>query len=124
MNQKDKIKARLVYMLLFLISLAIPALHYTVACDAMRSTRRITFGLTSAPHLFVNWFGELATAFPFILLILIASSWRTERVLKPGTLCGIAAALLVFATAYGTWCCFLLSWVTKDYVRLVIEQAR
>ncbi|MEI7947952.1 MAG: hypothetical protein WCJ02_14720 [bacterium] len=124
MDPTDKFKARLIYTGLFLISLGIPFLHYAVACDAMRTTRRINFGLTSAPFLFVNWFGETSTIIPAILFMVILVSWKRDRVLRSDVLWGITLAMLAFATAYGTYCCHLLSGITTDYVKLVIEKGR
>jgi len=124
MDATEKFKARLAYAGLFLISLATPFLHYAVSCDAMRSTRRINFGLTSSPFLFVNWFGEASTIIPVILFMIILISWKRDRVLRSDVLLGITLAMLAFATAYGAYCCHLLSGITNDYVKLVIEKGR
>jgi hypothetical protein len=119
-----KLHARLVYAGLFLISLAIPFLHYTFACDAMRTTRRINMGLTAGPFLVVNGFGEASTIVSALLLLLILISWKEDRVLRSDVLCGVAVSMLFFATAYGMYCCGLLSWVTTDYVRILCEESR
>lgn len=108
-----KWKARITYVLLILISLAIPALHYSLSCEAMRSTRGDLL-LTPATFLLVIHFGEFATLVPVLLLALLVLSWKFDRLVRFSTLCGISVAMLVYATVYGVWCCFLLSHVLLE----------
>jgi hypothetical protein len=110
MKMKPETRARLAYVGLIGVSLAIPVLYHALSADAVRSTRG-SIGLTPVPFLLVNWFGEWAEMITLGLVILFACSWKYERLLKASTLAWVCAGLLAFNTVFGTYCCFVLSHV-------------
>ena len=104
-----KLTARVTYVILILLSLAVPYLQYVCSYEKAMHTMRGARGLTPAPLLIVDWFGGPSTVMALVLFILLVMSWKYDRLLKTSTLCFMSRVVLAYATAYGAYCCFILS---------------
>jgi hypothetical protein len=108
MNMAASLKSSCAYMVLLLVSVAIPSLHFFLTDQAIEHTR-MGAGLLPAHTLLLRWLGELSCILPILIIVCLLMSFRREWFTRASTLFGVAALQLGFITVYAVYCAFLLS---------------
>ena len=96
-------KTRVIYGILFLISLPIPVFHYKAFGNAIWNIR-YPWGLHPIEILNLWHLGRFSVSIPIALILLIALSWKFKMICKPETQVRVAIGVLVFSTFYAMNC--------------------
>lgn len=105
----------IVFSLLFLSSLAIPAVHYFMADGAIANIRQVWTEPDGAATpllthvLFLKLLGKISWSIPVLLLVAFLLSCKIERLRRFSTLMMIAVAQCIFVTLYAAYCCRVFS---------------
>ena len=102
MERQDQMRVRRGYVMMFLASLAIPAVHLLVVSSALERTR-YSWGLMPGHVLMLKWFGQLCACGPVIVAVLFALSWRKPILNTAEVLSRVAVGFYVVAAFYGAW---------------------
>ncbi len=85
MNMAASLKSSCAYMVLLLVSVAIPSLHFFLTDQAIEHTR-MGAGLLPAHTLLLRWLGELSCILPILIIVCLLMSFRREWFTRASTL--------------------------------------